>query len=96
MQRGQHITLVPQDWAKMPVEHVEAAGMHATQPRLFKKHLNRYRKDPAAEVADNETHPWVVEHEGKHWVVDGHHRVAEAAERGASLDVHIMRPRWGD
>lgn len=82
-------TLYDGHWRAFPTELVRARGMFATQRRILAKHIDRYRRRPDS-PPDGGTWPWVVEYRGKLWVLDGHHRIAEAGERDALVRVHLL------
>jgi hypothetical protein len=90
------VALDEHTWRKMPTEQVPLDGLHATQSRVFHKHLDRYRKGNDV-VSDGGDLPWVINHEGRNWVLDGHHRVVDAVDRGQThIEAHVMRPRFGE
>lgn len=74
--------------------------IHATQPYLVHRHLDRYINDPHDQVAHvhehgpsvhadaypGTHHPMFVRHEGNTFAIEGHHRTAAAMMRG---DSHI-------
>ena len=88
------IALDPYTWAKVPTEQVSTGNLYATQRRVFHKHLDRYRKGNTE--SDGGDLPWVVHHQGRNWVIDGHHRVVDAVDRDQThIEAHVMRPRFG-
>ncbi|WP_156250942.1 hypothetical protein [Pseudactinotalea terrae] len=88
VQAGTHITLWEGDWAQLPVEPVPLAGMRRTQRRVLAKHVARHLTGSEPEGGDL---PWVVIYEGNRWVLDGHHRVVAALDRGETdIEAHLL------
>lgn len=95
---GIHITLWEGDWAKMPVTSIDPHGLHATQSRVFKKHLARHlghagpsAEDEAEASRPGRDRPWVVEYRGQRWVLDGHHRIVRAIlADDAQTEVYLL------
>jgi ParB-like chromosome segregation protein Spo0J len=63
---------------KMPATSVRLDKVVATQGKLDSKKVQSI----AARGADDGTDPLVAPHKGKYYVLDGHHRVGGAIERG--------------
>lgn len=80
--------------------------VYATQSHLSRKHLDKYGPGQVREHEPvsggfmrylGEDGPMVVTHQGAHYVLDGHHRVGAALERGEpkvnawNLDLDALR-----
>ena len=69
-------------WDKQPVVEIVLNGLHRTQDSLFTKHLDHHATPGLVGADDDRDLPLVVEHDGKRWILDGHHRLAAAMDRG--------------
>jgi ParB-like chromosome segregation protein Spo0J len=73
---------------KMPRTTVRLDKVVATQGKLDQRKVQSI----AQRGADDGTDPLVAPHKGKYYVLDGHHRVAGAIERG-DTKIKVKRVR---
>lgn len=74
-------------WRTLPVERVPVASLTTTQRHLDLEALLYDVRMPWSNDLPN-----VVEHDGRRYLEDGHHRVARAILGGAStVDVRVFR-----
>ncbi|ACL41920.1 hypothetical protein Achl_3969 (plasmid) [Pseudarthrobacter chlorophenolicus A6] len=75
-------------WRDLPVEEIDPRGLRRTQKRLLRKHLERAARGAEPEGGDV---PWIVRYKGAAYVVDGHHRIANAVHNGCQkVSVHVV------
>jgi hypothetical protein len=74
----------PAHWKRADIEQVRLDGLYATQPWISRNGLAHHRR-PGARPDGGEL-PWVVAHQGRNYLIDGHHRACCSLERG---ETHI-------
>ena len=77
-------------WARTPVEWVSLRTLYATQRWISKTGLKHHSR--AGARSDGGYLPFVVHHDGRYWLFDGHHRAITAMERGETrIRAHVKR-----
>lgn len=82
-------------WAKTPIEWVQLSKLYATQRWISKSGLKHHDRPGAR--SDGGYAPFVVHHEGRYYLFDGHHRVVTAIDRGETrIRAHVKRIGLGN
>jgi hypothetical protein len=80
-------------WRRTRVERVRLNSLYATQRWTVSARLRRHSRSGAR--PERGDLPWVVTHEGRNWVLDGHHRVITSIARGEShIRAHVKYPQF--
>lgn len=56
--------------------------LHPTEPQIWPGQVEKYRAHGWATTDENEGRPWVLRHQDRLFVMQGHHRIAAAKQRG--------------
>ena len=79
------------DWQNSPAEAVPLDAVCATQNWISADGLRHHHRRGAR--PDGGDLPWVVCHRHRYYVLDGHHRVVTAIDRGEShITAHVKHP----
>jgi hypothetical protein len=79
------------DWRNSPAEQVPLDAVCATQNWISADGLRHHHRRGAR--PDGGDLPWVVCHRRRYYVLDGHHRVVTAIDRGEShITAHVKHP----
>jgi hypothetical protein len=89
------IAFDPKSWLRYStVERVPLSDLCRTQRRVYLKYLNGKGNDRTDAAKDR---PWLVLAQGRYWIVDGHHRVADAVSAGETAVeayVRVQSEEW--
>ena len=80
--------ITPDDWRSAPVVKVPIAELAASQKHLDPRVVAKHRENPGQASEYGDVYPWVDLSKRGMTIADGHHRVAEAAERGET-HIHV-------
>ena len=61
----------------LPVEKISLDNLHTTQAHLTQEGLrDRQKNREAPDPVSGDKYPWIIQHKGRKWIEDGHHRLA--------------------